>query len=76
MVCWAPTLYVSRPTPIPGTLRHPVFEFVGMRLPRAVSMYRAMSLQSCTLPSVLTRLASRVTCELSRIKVLVSISLC
>jgi hypothetical protein len=70
MACWAQTLYVSRPTPIPDTLRHPVSESVDMRWPRAVSTCKDMSLPSCILPSVSTRNASRVTCELSHIRVL------
>ena len=62
-----PTLYVSRLTPIPDTLRHHAFESVDMRLPRAVSMCKAMSLLLCTLPSVSMRNASRVTCELTHV---------
>ena len=65
MACWAQTLYVSRPTPILGTLRHPASEFVDMRWLRVVSTCKVMSLPSCILLSVSTRNASRVTCELS-----------
>jgi hypothetical protein len=65
MACLAPTLYVSTPIRIPGTLRHPVCEYVDMKLLRAVSMYRATSPLSCILPLASMRIVSRVTCELS-----------
>jgi len=70
MACWAQILYVSRPTPILGTLRHPACESVDTRWLRAVSTCKAMSLPSRIPPSASTRNASRVTCELSHIRVL------
>jgi hypothetical protein len=50
---------------IPDILRHPAYEYVDMKLLRAVSMYRATSRPSCTLLSESTPIVSRVTCELS-----------
>jgi trehalose-6-phosphate synthase len=65
MACSVQTLYVSRLIRIPGTLRHPAYEYVDMKLLRAVSMSKATSRLSCTLLSESTRIVSRVTCELS-----------
>jgi trehalose-6-phosphate synthase len=76
MACWAQTLYVSRPTPIPDTSRHHVCESVDMKWLRAVSTCKAMSPPSCILQSVSTRSASCVTCGLSHIRSLSSASVC
>lgn len=65
MACLVPTLYVSRLIRIPAILRHPAYEYVDMKLLRAVSMYKATSPLSCTHPSESTQIVSRVNCELS-----------